>query len=233
MSQNHSISHVFLQFCIPSYATIGLTTSNIVVVFPGKSRGESIAFGTFKRDAMLFKTVSLLQLVWLYVKHLPLSAHDLPEILNGDVSSLHQLDWVSLAMVFCGYGLATAAAAALGIDKTYFGWEMGQCKGGRVTSFPYNLPIPHPMIVGACVGLLGFHKLEGFRREAPLLVPAHVALYVGHMVQVGVEHTRCFFKSFHRTSFESFTELKYDATIKKQINMLECTKSKRLFIFHP
>jgi hypothetical protein len=51
-----------------------------------------------------------------------------------------------------------------------------------VSCFPYNT-IPHPMIIGSMVGLLGFHKMAGFRAALPYLIPAHCAFYMVHMIQ--------------------------------------------------
>ena len=39
------------------------------------------------------------------------------------------------------------------------------------------------MIVGAMVGLGGFHKMATFRASTPYLVPAHCLMYLIHMVQ--------------------------------------------------
>lgn len=43
--------------------------------------------------------------------------------------------------------------------------------------------IPHPMIVGQIVGLLGIHKAAHFRSEWPDVVPVHIFLYFVHMMQ--------------------------------------------------
>ena len=54
----------------------------------------------------------------------------------------------------------------------------GQC----VTRFPYG-SIPHPMILGGCVGWLGFFKMAGFREAWPLYAPLHVGFYMLHAAQ--------------------------------------------------
>ena len=41
------------------------------------------------------------------------------------------------------------------MDQTYFGVELGAMKPNFVSGFPYNC-VPHPMIVGSMIGLLGF-----------------------------------------------------------------------------
>ena len=86
-------------------------------------------------------------------------------------------------MILGGYSLSFSAAYALGVDQTYFGVELGECAPNFVDGFPYNLGIPHPMIVGSIVGLLGFHKNELFREHLPYLVPVHCLFYLVHMVQ--------------------------------------------------
>mmetsp|Transcript_8053 Transcript_8053/g.14920 ORF Transcript_8053/g.14920 Transcript_8053/m.14920 type:complete len:597 (-) Transcript_8053:378-2168(-) len=124
---------------------------------------RDIAFGTFKRDVMFFKSIALTHLAYYYYKNF-------------------EVDVVSLVLLCVGYYIAIAATKALGIDKTYFGSELGHCMPCYVTEFPYNC-IPHPMIVGACIGLLGFHKLQGLREEMPYLVPGHISLYLLHCAQ--------------------------------------------------
>mmetsp|Transcript_23062 Transcript_23062/g.37046 ORF Transcript_23062/g.37046 Transcript_23062/m.37046 type:complete len:592 (+) Transcript_23062:52-1827(+) len=147
---------------------------------------RDIAFGAFKRDAMLFKTLALGHLAYYYVKNFT-------------------FDIVSLACILVGYSMAAAATRALGIDKTYFGSELGHCQPKYVSAFPYNC-IPHPMIVGAVIGLVGFHKMEGFRREMPYLVPIHIALYLLHMTQEIFD--------FHRSRKSLFTSAA--SSVKKQ-----------------
>eukprot|EP00471_Norrisiella_sphaerica_P002001 CAMPEP_0184482826 /NCGR_PEP_ID=MMETSP0113_2-20130426/4420_1 /TAXON_ID=91329 /ORGANISM="Norrisiella sphaerica, Strain BC52" /LENGTH=584 /DNA_ID=CAMNT_0026862819 /DNA_START=139 /DNA_END=1893 /DNA_ORIENTATION=- len=124
---------------------------------------RDIAFGTFKRDAVFYKTIAVSTLAYYYIKHF-------------------EVDVISIILLAVGYTIAISATKALGIDKTYFGSELGHCKPEYISAFPYNC-IPHPMIVGACIGLLGFHKLAGLRHEMPYLVPTHIILYLLHMTQ--------------------------------------------------
>ena len=146
-----------------------------------------VAFGAFKRDALLYKTLALSQAAFQY---LALFDYAHPDAL-------------SLSMVLSGFGLATLAAHRLGVDRTYFGWELGEVRspqahatgrapltpsstlqvtGQCVTRFPYG-SIPHPMILGGCVGWLGFFKLAGFRAAWPLYAPLHVCCYMLHAAQ--------------------------------------------------
>eukprot|EP00937_MAST-01D_sp_MAST-1D-sp2_P000997 g997.t1 len=130
------------------------------------ARARGIAFGLFKRDAVLFKSVALAQAFAIFMQHFQ---SDTP-------------DWGALALMGLGFALSSAATRALGIDRTYFGWEVGAIKGKYVASWPYG-SIPHPMIVGSITAWLGFHKLVGFRTQLPWFAPLHVALYLAHMAQ--------------------------------------------------
>jgi Phospholipid methyltransferase len=122
-------------------------------------------FEGFKKTVMFYKSVAFYHLITTYI------------------FNMVAIDYISLAMIGLGFGVSGWAAAAIGIDQTYFGAELGRIKPNRITTFPYNVT-NHPMIMGNIVGLLGFHKLEGFREEVPWLVPMHILLYTIHMVQV-------------------------------------------------
>ena len=98
------------------------------------------------------------------------------------LADLRRPDYVSLALLAVGFGLASLAAYRLGVDRTYFGWELGETHGECVLRFPYGA-IPHPMILGGCLGWLGFHKLAAFRDAWPCYAPLHVALYLAHAAQ--------------------------------------------------
>lgn len=129
----------------------------------------SIAFVAFKRDVLLFKSLALAQAAVQYVS---LESRTLPD----------QPHWLSWVLLIGGFGLAALASAALGVDRTYFGWELGQVKANHVQCFPYGT-IPHPMILGGMIGWLGFHALPAFRHAHPYYVPLHVAFYALHACQ--------------------------------------------------
>ena len=124
---------------------------------------RDVSFGVFKRDAIFYKTVSMAILGFLYLSH---------------------FEWSLFSILLIGLGFATAAAAAraLGFDRTYFGAELGYCPSARIDRFPYGV-IPHPMILGSIVGLIGVAASEPFRSAWPWLVPAHVAFYLCHLTQ--------------------------------------------------
>lgn len=124
---------------------------------------DDVAFYTFKRRAMFYRSVAAAQLVYLYLRHA-------------------SFDPLSLALIAVGLGLSTIATRALGIERTYFAAELGRCEPLTLHRFPYNL-IKHPMIVGNIIALLGFYALPGLRAAAPYLVPIHIVLYLLHMLQ--------------------------------------------------
>lgn len=127
------------------------------------SSRQSVSFGAFKRDAIFYKTLSLATLGGLYLVHF-------------------EFDPVSLALVACGFGTAALATDALGVDRAYFGAELGVCRPSRIERFPYGA-IPHPMILGSIVGLIGVGALEPLRRAWPWLIPLHIAFYLAHLFQ--------------------------------------------------
>lgn len=130
---------------------------------------KDIDFGSFKRDVLLFKTMALAQLFNLYA---------IQPLRNGTF----EVDVLSIAMIITGYSLSIMATNALGIDRTYFGVELGLMEPKWVTAFPYGV-IPHPMITSQVLALLGFFKAAHFRQSVPWLVPIHVILYLTHMLQ--------------------------------------------------
>jgi hypothetical protein len=127
---------------------------------------EGVSFEAFKRDVLLFKTLSIGQLGYLYLHSFDFAAPDV----------------FSVAMIVVGYTLSVLATKALGIDRTYFGVELGFCEPKWITAFPYGT-IPHPMIVSQILALGGFLKLAAFRAAMPWLVPCHIGLYLCHMMQ--------------------------------------------------
>jgi len=125
---------------------------------------DRVSFRCFKRDVMLYKTLAHMSLWYIYLTHF-------------------QFSLLSLALLAAGNALAMLSAKALGVDRTYFGVELGLLQPLRITAFPYNVPLPHPMIVGGIIGLLGFQCMETFRASHPFLALVHIALYVLHMLQ--------------------------------------------------
>lgn len=127
---------------------------------------KDVDYQAFKRDVLLFKTVAVAQLLYLFSQHV--------DIKNPD--------FVSLGMIAFGYTISVLATFALGMDRTYFGVELGFYEPKWITKFPYGV-IPHPMIVGQCFALAGMYMNDSFRNAWPYLVPVHLLLYVTHMLQ--------------------------------------------------
>lgn len=127
-----------------------------------------IAYGTFVRDAVFFKSVSMAQLAFWYLYGF-----------EGNV--------LSLLLVVGGFGLSAWAARKLGWVRTYFGTELGQlATATRVSGFPYGT-IPHPMILGAIIGLIGVGCVPAIAERFPWLIPTHIAFYLIHATQEALD----------------------------------------------
>jgi hypothetical protein len=96
---------------------------------------KNVNYGLFKRDVLFFKGVMLLQMLRLVMG----------PFADGSKDLLADMNFVGLAMIVGGYLVSMAATAALGVDGTYFGIELGFVKADYmfVNSFPYVQP-PHP-----------------------------------------------------------------------------------------
>jgi hypothetical protein len=162
--------------------------------------GNLALYKAWKRDVLLYKTISLCNLGFIY----------LSPYFNTSSNSFGwtSLDFVSLVMICVGYFISISATQALGVDGTYFGIELGFVKADYnfVQAFPYNV-IPHPMILSQVFALLGFFKVQhvhslalgggaaGYRSglltigaESGLdgwwwLIPIHILLYFIHCTQ--------------------------------------------------
>ncbi len=115
----------------------------------------------FRREALLMKSVAMVAL--------------------GAV--VLTLPWHSGAAVVmaAGFLLNIAAARALGVARTYYGWEIGDVPHARITAFPYTV-VAHPMLVGNIVGHAGALLSPAFRATWWPLAASHVALNLGLML---------------------------------------------------
>src|SRR5882724_9958517 len=118
----------------------------------------AIPFDVFKRDAVAMKTVSLAALATVYLAA--------------------ALDLASLIIIAGGILLNVRAAAALGIDRTYYGHEVAGLPPRRITAFPYSLTA-HPMILGNVAAFGGTLINPAFREQWWPLAGLHVALNIG------------------------------------------------------
>jgi len=125
---------------------------------------KGINYGCFKRTVMYFKALACAQMAWIYITNF-------------------ELNFLSIGLIASGIFLATTAAVALGVDRTYFGSELGLYEPKWITAFPYNTGLPHPMIVGALMWLSGVHVLPVFQEQYPYLCPIHMGLYSIHCLQ--------------------------------------------------
>lgn len=164
----------YLAYCLQSYSVFLYATSflHYLRYIHTYYRRDDIAYGDFKRDAFLFKAISIGQLFYLYASpyifgdtHVPSSS-------------------ISIMLIVLGYFVSMAATRALGIDGTYFGIELGMIEAdyGFVKTFPYNV-LPHPMILGQVVALIGLNWVPHVSEVYPYLVPIHISLYLVHMLQ--------------------------------------------------
>lgn len=126
---------------------------------------QDVSFPAFLRDATFFKATSMTLLGLALVLSV------------GAGFSL-----LGLLLMGVGLGLSNAAVARLGVVRTMFGVELGVVPPERVEGPPYGW-VPHPMIVGAVLALIGAGLQPGMAERWPWLVPGHVALYLLHLAQ--------------------------------------------------
>lgn len=120
-------------------------------------RHGAVAPARFRRDAWLMKTLALLALAWAYW---PLRAP------------------LASVVVVAGFAISALAARALGLERTYYGWELGDVPHQRVTRFPYSV-VPHPMLLGNVVAYGSTLLSADFRAAWWPLAVGHVALNAG------------------------------------------------------
>jgi hypothetical protein len=142
---------------------LGASFTHYLVYLSALAHGPGLSYGEMLRDAIAQKTVSMTLLGGLYLLHPcfePLSA----------------------ALILGGVGLSLWAASSLGMSRTYFGAELGIVPPARIEAAPYGL-VPHPMILGSLIALLGVQLQPELRAAHPWLAPAHAALYLNHLAQ--------------------------------------------------
>jgi hypothetical protein len=129
------------------------------------------SFDSFKRDAIALKTVSVAGLAFVYLQA--------------------PLDLVSLAIIAGGILLNLRAAAALGLDRTYYGHEVAGLPAERITAFPYSVTA-HPMILGNVAAFGGTLINPQFRDAWWPLSGLHVVLNLGLLAMelAGARHRR-------------------------------------------
>lgn len=135
---------------------------------------DNIAYEDFKRDVLLFKSIALGNLAYVYLSPFDF---DISRVLN-------EVNPQCLVMIVVGYALSMKATKALGLDRTYFGVELGFLEPKWIHEFPYGT-IPHPMIVSQVLALYGLYD-SAHVKNGPYgdwLLPVHMVLYLIHMTQ--------------------------------------------------
>jgi|GEM_PF-629505 len=112
----------------------------------------------FRRDAIFMKTVSIIGL--------------------GSVYLAAPLNLASFTVVAFGFLLNCLAARALGVDRTYYGYELAELPRVQITTFPYSW-FSHPMLIGNILAFGGTMINANFRRQWWPLACGHVAMNVG------------------------------------------------------
>jgi len=126
---------------------------------------KNINFGNFKRDCFLYKSIALINIIVI-----------LKNYFNGN------FDKFPLYLIIFGYLLTMYSSYKLGIDHTYFGYELGKVEGKIVNDFPYNV-LPHPMILGQLIAFSGMLLIKGIKSKYKYLIVTHIIFYVIHMLQ--------------------------------------------------
>jgi hypothetical protein len=122
-----------------------------------------ISYGHFIRDAVFFKTLAMGNIA-------------------GLVAAYFDPNPVSWALIVGGFGIAGWAATVLGKARTYYGEELGFLEPLRIWKGPYKF-LPHPMILGAAIGLTGILLNEPLRQAYPWLIPVHLGFYAIVLLQ--------------------------------------------------
>lgn len=141
----------------PATAVYALSGWHYLLYFLAYYYGD-VPPAVFRRDAVLMKTVALAALAAAYASA--------------------PVDIASLAVIAAGFLLNTAAAAALGTERTYYGHELAGLAPRHITAFPYSLTA-HPMLYGNVLAFGGTLLNEAFRDAWWPLAAAHVALNLG------------------------------------------------------
>lgn len=122
-----------------------------------------ISYGHFVRDAVFYKTLAMANLAGLMLAYF----------------DPNPLSW---ALAAIGFGIAGWSAAVLGKARTYYGEELGFLEPLRIWKGPYKF-LPHPMILGATIGLAGIWLNESLLQAFPWLIPVHVGFYALVLLQ--------------------------------------------------
>jgi len=131
------------------------------VVYALAFRFRAVPLADFRRDALLLKSVSLAAFFAVYLTAGP--------------------SLLSLLVAAAGFALNIAAARALGVDRTYYGYELARLPAKHITAFPYSI-MAHPMLLGNMAAFGGTLLDASFRAAWWPLATAHVLLNLAILV---------------------------------------------------
>ncbi|MEM0926275.1 MAG: hypothetical protein AAGJ83_09595, partial [Planctomycetota bacterium] len=159
-----------------NFALVLLSFTHYGIYMGTLAERSRVSFGTFQRDAMFFKTLSMTMLVGTYVA-------------MAFNESGGQFDhWYKYLPVVLGFSLAGYAARVLGMNRTLFSAELGFDTAARVNRFPYGT-IPHPMIAGAVFAIGSMLWVQPMREQFAWLIAVHIICYGFVLLQETV-HSR-------------------------------------------
>lgn len=145
-----------------------LTGSNILFVYL-----LSYGFHIINLTAFCFRNYSSKR----FLRH-SLTARSIAVGLIGVLVAQHAgsaANWYALIPLVLGTALHAMSVKALGLQRTYYGVELGELAPRQIRSFPYGC-IPHPMECGAILQFVGIHFLfPSFAAAHPFLIPGHIA----------------------------------------------------------
>ena len=121
---------------------------------------KGVAFGAFKRDVLLFKSIAA---------HAIICIIRVAAVEGDDVRTGALLPPDSLVLIIAGYFVSLCATAALGVDGTYFGIELGVVKADYkfVSEVPLQRAAAMIRQVKPC-SLLGLHVVPQVGPRGPI-----------------------------------------------------------------
>ncbi len=122
---------------------------------------RAVPHATFKRDAVLMKSVSLAALGWAFFSGNP--------------------DILSTIVVTFGFALNAYASVVMGSDRSYYGYEIGGLPFQQITAFPFSITA-HPMLTGNIIAFGGTLINTEFREHWWPLAVTHVAMNAGLLI---------------------------------------------------
>lgn len=83
------------------------------------------------------------------------------------------VDLISITAIIIGIVLNVSASISLGLERTYYGFEIAGLPAKRVSRFPYSI-IAHPMLIGNMIAFGGALLNSSFRQDWWPLAVLHV-----------------------------------------------------------